>query len=36
VGGTSDALPPLLEDGFFIDKKRFVRRRAKKKQPEAK
>ena len=31
VGGTGDTLPALLVDEFFIDKKRFVRRRAKKK-----
>jgi hypothetical protein len=31
VGGTGESLPTLLEDEFFLDKKRFVRRRAKKK-----
>lgn len=31
VGGEGENLPTLLEEEFFIDKKRFVRRRVKKK-----
>jgi hypothetical protein len=30
VGGTSEELPPLLQDEFFLDKKRYVRRRSRK------
>jgi hypothetical protein len=29
VGGSAETLTPLLEEQFFLDKKRFVRRRAK-------
>ncbi len=34
VGPGGDSLAPLLVEDFFLDKKRFVRRRVKKKQPE--
>ena len=30
IGGTAEALSPLLDDAFFLDKKRYVRRRSKK------
>ncbi len=30
VGGTAEELPPLLQDEFFLDKKRYIRRRARK------
>lgn len=36
IPGEGEALPPPLDEEFFVDKKRFIRRRAKKKQPEAK
>ena len=34
VGGTATELPPLLTEDFFLDKKRFMRRRTRRKQTE--